>query len=82
MFEFPSSSNNIGANFILILEVTWKAKQAMLKNVHFLKDRKRKMSELLTSIKDKITMPPYFFVRFSDDNIHFRWWTLSVTKKK
>ncbi|KAG1039509.1 hypothetical protein G6F43_012486 [Rhizopus delemar] len=69
MFEFPSSPNNIGIDFIHILEITWKAKQAMLKNAQLLKDRKRKDSELLNSTADKMTVLPYSFVRFSDDNI-------------
>jgi hypothetical protein len=67
MFEFPSSPNNIGIDFIPILEITWKAKQAMLKNVQLLKDRKRKVSELSTNSTDKATVLQYFFVRFSDD---------------
>ncbi|KAG0737545.1 hypothetical protein G6F57_008739 [Rhizopus arrhizus] len=67
MFEFLSSPNNIGIDFIPILEITWKAKQAMLKNVQLLKDRKRKVSELSTNITDKATMLQYSFVRFSDD---------------
>ena len=67
MFEFLSSPNNIGIDFIPILEITWKAKQAMLKNVQLLKDRKRKVSELSTNSTDKATMLQYSFVRFSDD---------------
>ncbi|KAI9245784.1 hypothetical protein EDC94DRAFT_653518 [Helicostylum pulchrum] len=67
MFEFPSSPNNIGTDFIPILEITWKAKQAMLKNVQLLKDRKRKVSELSTNSTDKATVLQYSFVRLSDD---------------
>ncbi|RCI06536.1 hypothetical protein CU098_010710 [Rhizopus stolonifer] len=68
MFEFSSSPSNIGIDFIPILEITWKAKQAILKNVQLLKDRKRKASELSTSCTDKATVPHYSFVRFSDGN--------------
>lgn len=69
MFEFPSSPNNIDIDFIHILEITWKAKRAMLKNAQLLKDRKRKDSELLNSTADKMTVLSYSFVRFSGDNI-------------
>lgn len=67
MFEFPSSTNNIGIDFIPIFDITWKAKQAMLKNAQLLEDRKRKVSELSTNSTDKETVLQYSFARFSDD---------------
>ncbi|KAI7908286.1 uncharacterized protein BX663DRAFT_539596 [Cokeromyces recurvatus] len=69
VFEFPSSSNDINIDLIPIFEIIWKAKQAMLKNVQLLKDRKRKASELMTSIANKTTVLPHSFVRFSGNKV-------------
>ncbi|KAI8327415.1 hypothetical protein EDC96DRAFT_453326 [Choanephora cucurbitarum] len=43
-FEFPSSIEQVNTNFLPLLELAWKSKQAMEELVAVLKNRKRKLS--------------------------------------
>jgi hypothetical protein len=59
-FEFPFCSKNIGLDFIPMLEIAWKGKQAMLDTVHDLNNRKRKAAELSVTVNNSVLLPPSF----------------------
>ncbi|CAO3698963.1 unnamed protein product [Rhizopus stolonifer] len=63
-FQFPLSRSNIAADFILLLEITWKGKRMMEHTVRMLNDRKRKTATmmLLTDV-DNEAMLSFSFVR-------------------
>jgi hypothetical protein len=59
-FKFPSCPKNIGLDFIPMLEIAWKGKQAMLDTVHNLNNRKRKATELFVTMNNSVLLPQSF----------------------
>lgn len=60
-FEFPSSIKTMTIDFLPLLEITWKGKQAM-KMVHkTMNDRKRKITELIADSSDIVPSLAYSF---------------------
>ncbi|OBZ80776.1 hypothetical protein A0J61_11175 [Choanephora cucurbitarum] len=56
-FGFPSSIEQVNTNFLPLLELAWKGKQAMEELVAVLKNRKRKAVELRSTAITKSNMP-------------------------
>lgn len=64
-FEFPSSIETMATDFLPLLEITWKGKQAMKMAHKTMNDRKRKNTELIANSSDIVPSLAYSFYRKS-----------------
>jgi hypothetical protein len=59
-FPFPSTMESFSADFLSLLELTWKGCEMMRKNMTVLHQKKRKVAVLVTGDGDSITLAPSF----------------------
>lgn len=59
-FLFPSMMKSFNADFLSLLELTWKGCQMMKNNLTVLHQRKRKAAVLITGNEEVITLAPSF----------------------
>jgi hypothetical protein len=64
-FEFPSTVETMAVDFLPLLELTWKGKEAMKMVNKMMDDRKRKITELIVDNSDITPSLAYSFYRKS-----------------
>ena len=59
-FPFPSTMESFGADFLSLLELTWKGQEMMKKNLATLNQRKRRTAVLVTGDEESVFLSPSF----------------------
>jgi hypothetical protein len=59
-FPFPSTMESFSADFLSLLELAWKDREIIKKNLAALNRRKRKAAVLITGDEESVILAPSF----------------------